>query len=196
MRREVRTIWQKLGDAILAAFAVLLVAVVVDIVLTFHWTVRQIDLPNGAALYYPWRTVWVIAGIGAVTVILGLRLGMDRQYHNWLLVATGVGFMTLGTSFAARERVVITPEEFTIRRWWGLESHTWQYDDLKSITVVEHHGNRASRWVRVKCEIKEANGDTRTEEVGSPRVLDAIQLKRLDPAREKGVSVTWTLAPR
>jgi hypothetical protein len=180
-------------DVLLAAIAVGFVAVVVNVVLRFFWTPRQVEVDGGVALYYPWNAIWVIAGIGVVVVVAGLRLGMDRQYYNWLIVATGVALMTFGTSFAARERVVIGEEEFRVRRWWGLQSHAWRYDDLNSISIVEHRGNRASRWTRVHCEVKGENGAATIEEVGAPTLLGPVQIKLFTHAQAMGVVVGWTI---
>jgi hypothetical protein len=193
-RRDRRSPLGPLVDVALAALAVGGAALAVDLVLAFHWTPRTVSLDDGEALYYPSSAVWVIAGLGAALVVAGLRLGLDRQYHNWLLVGTGVGVLTLGTSFAARERIVITPEEVAVRRWWGLQSHGWQYNELRSITVVSHHRRRGNRWLTVRTEWRdEARGG---EEVGAPRLLDSARLTLQTHARAKGVGVGWEIDSR
>jgi hypothetical protein len=192
MRREVRPAWLQVWDVVLALLAVGGAALVVNLVLSFHWTPLTVPLEDGEALYYPSSAIWVIAGLGAVLVVAGLRLGLDRQYHNWLLVGTGVGLLTLGTSFAARERVVITSEELAVRRWWGLQSHAWRYDDLQSITIVSHHRRKGRRWVTVRIEPKNGGG----EECSVPRLLGAAQLTLQTQARAKGVAVGWSLDSR
>jgi hypothetical protein len=192
MRREVRPAWLQVWDVALALLVVGGAALVVNIVLSFHWTPRTVSLDDGEVLYYPSSVIWVIGGIGAALVVAGLRLGLDRQYYNWLLVAVGVGLLTLGTTFAARERVVITPEELSVRRWWGFQSHTWRYDDLHSITVVSHSRRRGNRWVTVRIEPKNGGG----EEYSAPRVLEGAQLTLQTQARAKGVAVGWHLDSR
>jgi hypothetical protein len=191
-RRNRRSQFGTLVDVALAALAVGGAAFVVDLVLLFHWTPRTVAFDGGEALYYPTSALLVIAGIGAALVVAGLRLGLHRQYHNWLFVGTGAGVLVLGTSFAARERVVITPEEFAIRRWWGLQSHAWRYDNLNSITVTSHSRRRGGHWVRVCCESKGDDGPGTVEEVGSPRLLGTAQLTLQTHARARGVAVTWT----
>ena len=191
-RRHRRSQFGTLMDIALAALAVGGAAFAVDLVLSFHWTPRTVACDDGEALYYPTSALLVIAGIGAAMVVAGLRLGLHRQYYNWLFVGIGVGVLTLGTSFAARERVVITPEEFAVRRWWGLQSHAWRYDDLNSITVTSHSRRRGGHWVRVRCEMKGEDGQRTVEEVGSPRLLDTAQLTLQTHARAKGVAVAWT----
>ena len=192
MLREVRPAWLKVWDVVLGLLAVGAGALAVNLVLTFHWTPRTVPLDDGEALHYPWSAIWVIAGLGAAIVIAGLRLGLDRQYHNWLVVATGVGLLTLGTSFAARERVVITSEELAVRRWWGFHSHAWRYDDLHAITVVAHHRRRGNRWVTVRIEQKNGGGG----EYGVPRLLGGAQLILQTHPRAKGVAVGWSLDSR
>jgi hypothetical protein len=192
-RRNRRSQYGALVDVALAALAVGGAAFVVDLVLLFHWTPRTVAFDGGEALYYPTSALLVIAGIGAALVVAGLRLGLHRQYHNWLFVGTGAGVLVLGTSFAARERVVITPEEFAIRRWWGLQSHAWRYDDLHSITIVSHHRRKGNRWVTVRIEQKADGGGG---EYGVPRLLDGAQLTLQTHARPKGVGVGWVMDPR
>ena len=100
MRREVRPLWLQAWDVVLGLLAVGAGALLVNIVLTFHWTPRTVPLDDGEALYYPSSAIWVIAGLGAALVVAGLRLGLDRQYHNWLLVAIGIGLHNFGEGLA------------------------------------------------------------------------------------------------
>jgi hypothetical protein len=192
VRREVRPWWLRCCDVALAVGAVVLVTWGIDAVLSFFWTPRTVALDDGEVLYYPWSAVWIIAGIGAALVVAGLRLGLDRQFYNWLFVSIGTGVLVLGTTYAARERVVITAEEFAVRRWWGLQSHAWRYDDLDSVTVVLHNRRKEFRWVTVRVESKSG----KREEVGVPRLIESAQLKLQTHARAKGVRVGWGMDSR
>ena len=150
-------------------------------ILSFHWTPRIVPPGDGETLSYPASALWVVAGLGAGLVVAGLRLRLDRQYHNGLLVGTRAGLLTLGTSFAARERVVITPDELAVRRWWAFQSHSWRYDDLQSITVVSHHRRKGRRWITLRVEVRDEG--RAIEEVGVPLMIDAARLTLLTHAR-------------
>jgi hypothetical protein len=193
-RRNRRSPLRTLVDVALAALAVGGAALAVDLILSFHWTPRIVPLGDGETLCYPASALWVVAGLGAALAVAGLRLGLDRQYHNWLLVGTGVGLLTLGTSFAARERVVITPDELAVRRWWGFQSYAWRYDDLESITVVSHHRRKGRRWITLRVEVRD--GGRAIEEVGVPLMIDAARLTLQAHARAKGVGVGWAMDSR
>jgi hypothetical protein len=193
-RLQHRLTWRTLADIALAVVAAFVVAGVTDIVLSYHWQPRVRAFGAGEAFYNPWSAVGVIAGLGAVLVGAGFILGMDRQYHNWLIVAAGAGMLTLGTSYAATERVTITPEEFTVRRCWGLRTTQWRYDELERIVVVTHSGRRGYRWVTVRYVRKPGSGTS--EEVGAPRFLPHAQFTLHEQAAAKGASVAAVLESR
>jgi hypothetical protein len=140
--------------------------------------------------------VWVVAGAGAVLVAIGFIIGMERQFHNWLVVASGVGLLTLGTSYVAMERVTVTDEGFSTRRWWGMESRSWQFDDLQAVTIVSYRGRKAARWVTVRCQPKGMDDQTRAAETSVPRLLEPAQFALRQHATPKGVAVNVIFASR
>ncbi|MCI0704177.1 MAG: hypothetical protein L0241_24230 [Planctomycetia bacterium] len=187
---EIRHVRSRVGvikDVILAAVMVSLCVIAVDLILSFNWTPRTVPFGDGEALYYPWSAAGVIAGISAVFLVAGFVLGMERQFHNWLLVASGAGLLILGTSYAATERVIITSEELAVRRWWVM-SREWRYEDLDAIRIVEHRRAKGANWVTVRCDRK-AGG---SEEVGAPRLLSKTFPTLRQRAAPKGVVVAWT----
>jgi hypothetical protein len=183
-------------DILLAAVAVLFALVGVDVLTSIHWTPRTVALPDGEAVYYPWRVVWLVAGAGVVLVAVGFILGMERQFHNWLVVAVGVGLLTLGTSYVAMERVAITDDGFSTRRWWGLRAHTWHFDDLQAVTVVTHQGRKGAYRMAVRCQSKGEGDPTHAVEVGVPRLLYACHPTLRQRGAAKGVPVTAITATR
>ena len=194
MRGESRPVRSLVLDVLVAAGASAAAAWVVDVVLAIHWTPQVVGLEDGEALVYPSATLWVIAGVGGVLVVAGLRLGFERQFHNWLFVGLGISVAVLGTTFAACERVEITSDRFAVRRWWGLESRAWRYEDLDAINVVSHHRRRGNHWITIKVEPKPAAGSS--EEVRVPRLFAGAQLALQTAARSKDVRVGWAMDSR
>jgi hypothetical protein len=191
---EIRHVRSPVGtakDVGLTALMIVLCMGAVDLILSFNWTPRTVPHGAGEAFHYPRSAVGVVAALGALCLVLGFRLGLDRQFHNWLLVVAGAGLLILGTSYAATERVIITPEELSVRRWWVL-SREWRYDDLNAITIVEHRRGRGQRWATVRCERK-AGG---SEEVGAPRLLSKTFLTLRQHGAPKGVTVALNFDSR
>lgn len=193
-RREYRLSFFRAWDALLVGFVVVLAVLGVDILLSIQWQPRVVAIPDGEAFYYPWRAVWLVAFAGGLLVAVGFLIGTERQFHNWLFVAVGLGLISLGTTYVATEHVTVTEKGFTARRWWGLESHGRNYDELESLTVVTHQGRKGAYWITVRCQQKR-NGDAAPgEEFDVPRLMFACQSTLRRHAMAKGVAVTAVTA--
>lgn len=128
---------------VLAVVCALIIGVgIIHFAMFFRGGIVETPYGDGTAYSYPLIRIGIVAGIGVVLIVLGFRLGLDRQFYNWVFVGIGAAVLILGTSFIALERAVVTSEYFELRSWWGLSVRRWHYDDIANLRYVDRPRRR------------------------------------------------------
>ena len=134
----------------------------------FWGNIVETPFEDGKAYSYAPIRIGVVAAIGVVLIVLGLRLGMDRQYYNWTFVATGLALLLLGTSYIARERAVVTSQYCELRSRWGLSTQRWHYRELTGLRYIHRYRPMSRRSFRTTLQVQTLDGhwDTVANDTG------------------------------
>ncbi len=183
--------WQAILDVALAAIGCLVVTLFLRAVPSFPWNVRTTSVADATLYRLPATASVFVGAIGIALIVLGLRLGLERQFYNWLLVTAGASLTILGTSYIAGQELRVDRDSLQVRSWWGAWTERWPYDDMNRVEWVHHIAARRRRphWQSVECVSRSGERRVIIADTNDSALFRMAELELKERLASRGVTI-------